>query len=108
MKKLALVMMLLFSALAWAGGKANPADCNINVRVSSSRLNDPGSLRLKVVIDGTKCELDGDINNPLVSGGYKARLAKDEHRPAYDSYQVYEFPFPDKKTRQYRLVGISE
>jgi hypothetical protein len=43
MKKLALVMMLLFSALAWAGGEANPADYNINVRVSSSRLNDRGS-----------------------------------------------------------------
>ena len=42
LKKLALVMMLLFSALAWAGGEANPADYNINVRVSSSRLSDRG------------------------------------------------------------------
>jgi hypothetical protein len=97
MKRLALVMMLLFSALAWAGGEANPADCNLNVRVSSSCLNDRGSLRLKVVIDGKKCELDGGINNPLVPGGYKARLAKDEHRPAYDSTKSTSFPFPTAK-----------
>jgi len=42
------------------------------------------------------------------SGDYKARLVKDEHKTAYDSYQIYEFLFPDKKTRQYHLVGITE
>ena len=44
----------------------------------------------------------------LVLGDYKAKLVKDEHRTTYDSYQVYEFLFPDGKTRKFQVVGQIE
>jgi hypothetical protein len=44
----------------------------------------------------------------LALGDYKAKLVKDEHESAYDSYQVYEFLLPDKKTRKFVVVGQSE
>lgn len=108
MKKIALVVLLLFSALTWAG-TSDPADYTINVHVNSVRLLEHGDLRLKVTIDGKKYELWGSpIGALLVPGDYKARLVKDKHPRAYDSYKVYEFLFPDNKTRNYRLVGIEQ
>ncbi len=59
MKKLALVIVLLCSALAWAGAEPNPADYNINVHVSLARVNGRGAIRLKAALDGKKCELEG-------------------------------------------------
>ncbi len=113
MKKMALVVLLLFSALAWAGGAApNPADYTINVHVSSARVNGGGAIRLKVTLDGKKCELEGlDVERSLlVPGDYKAKSVplkvKDVH--TYDVYGTYEFLFPDGKTRRYALVGIME
>jgi len=44
----------------------------------------------------------------LVPGDYKAKLVRDDHKNAYDSFQDYEFLFPDGKTREYFLVGITE
>ena len=64
---------------------------------------------LHVVIDGKKYELQSvfDMGGVLALGDYKAKLVKDEHRGS-DSLQVYEFLFPDKKTRQFRVVGLTE
>jgi hypothetical protein len=112
MKKMALVVLLLFSALAWAGAEPNPADYTINVHVSSARVNGRGLIRLKVVLDGKKYELEGiDAESSLlVPGDYKAKTialkVKDVH--TYDVYGAYEFLFSDKKTRRYGLVGITE
>jgi hypothetical protein len=112
MKKLAVVAVILFSALAWAGADPNPADYTINVHVSSARVNSRGFIRLKVVLDGKKYELEGlDAENSLLApGDYKAKTIalkiKDAH--TYDVYGAYEFLFPDKKTRRYQLVGITE
>lgn len=112
MKKLALVVLLLISALAWAGAVPNPADYNINVHVSSSRWNGHDPLRLKVVVEGKKYELQAtDLESPLLApGDYKAKnvavKVKDAH--AYDIYGAYEFLFPDMKTRTFRLIGIME
>lgn len=112
MKKVALVVLLLFSALAWAGAEPNPADYTLNVHVSSARVNGRGLIRLKVVFDGKKYELEGidGENSLLVPGDYKAKTidlkVKDLH--TYDVYGAYEFLFPDKKTRRYGLVGITE
>ncbi|MFZ0419636.1 MAG: hypothetical protein WAM04_16170 [Candidatus Sulfotelmatobacter sp.] len=116
MKNLAVVAVIpvaiLLSALAWAGAEPNPADYTINVHVSSARVNGRGLIRLKVVLDGKKCELEGidGESSLLTPGDYKARTiplkVKDVH--TYDVYGAYEFLFPDKKTRKYQLVGISE
>jgi hypothetical protein len=107
MKKMAFVVLLLLSALAWAGAEPNPADYTINVHVSSSRFNARGAVRLKVVIDGKKYELEGNTGL-LIPGDHKAKLTKDDHKTAYGLSQNYEFLFPDKKTRWYNLVGIME
>jgi hypothetical protein len=66
--------------------------------------------KLSVVIDGKKCELesDGVPNMLLALGDYKAKLVKDEHKVTYDSYQIYEFLFPDEKTRKFIVVGQME
>jgi hypothetical protein len=112
MKKLVFVTLLLCSAMAWAGQEPNPADYTINLHVSSSRVNSRGLIRLKVILDGKKCELEGiDAESSLlVPGDYKAKTVplkvKDVH--TYDVYGDYEFIFPDKKTRRYALVGITE
>jgi hypothetical protein len=112
MKKLAVVILLLFTALAWAGSAPNPADYTINIHVSSSRWNGHDPLRLKVLIDGKKYELQAtDFGSPLLApGDYKAKTVevkvKDAH--AYDVYGTYEFLFPDKKTRRFNLIGIME
>lgn len=112
MKEMAFAVLLLCSALAWAGSEPNPADYTINVHVSSSHVNSRGAIRLKVLLDGKKCELEGiDVENSLlIPGDYKARTlppkVKDVH--TYDVYGNYEIIFPDKKTRRYALVGITE
>ena len=46
----------------------------------------------------------------LAIGDYKAKTipvkVKDSH--TYDVYGIYEFIFPDIKTRRYNLIGIIE
>jgi hypothetical protein len=111
MKNLALAVLLLVSASAWAGTEPNAADYTINVHVNSSRLTDgDGSwIRLSVIMDGKKYELQGVPTRAMLApGDYKARRVKDEHKTTYDSLRVYEFLFPDMKTRQYYLVGVAE
>ncbi|MGA2200772.1 MAG: hypothetical protein ABSG40_02320 [Terriglobales bacterium] len=111
MKKITLTILLLISALAWAGGDPNPAEYTINVHVSSSRIDiERGFQVLNVLIDGKKYELGSElrISRLLALGDYKAKLVQDEHKTTYDSYQVYELLFSDKKTRKFLLVGQTE
>ena len=108
MKKTLAVVALLFSALAWARSAANPTDYNLNVHVSSSHIGEHNTLRLTVTVDGKKFELGSVGPTLLVPGDYKAKLTRDDHKNTYESYQVYEFLFPDGKTRKYYLVGITE
>ncbi len=112
MTKLTLAILLLLSAVAWAAG---PADYSINVHVSASRLVAEGQStarrqRLSVVINGRKYELESatPVNVLFGLGDYKAKLAKDEHKSAYDSSQTYEFLFPDNRTRKFDVVAESE
>ena len=108
MKKIALAILLLFSALSWAGTEPNPAEYTVNVHVRSSSIAS-GSLILDVVIDGKNYELSGYMGGMLLAlGDYKAKLVKDEHKTTYGFNQVYEFLFPDKKARQFVVVGQSE
>ena len=108
MKKTLAFVILLFSALAWARSAPNPTDYTLIVHVTSSRITDRGSLRLTVTIDGKKIELNGFGPILLLPGDYKAKLIRDAHKNTYDSFQDYEFLFPDGKTRKYFLVGITE
>jgi len=114
MKKIALAVLLSVSAFAWAGSSPNPAEYSVNVHVSRSRMvNDGRSIayvqKLNVVIDGKKYELEsGGPNTLLAVGDYKAKLVRDEHHGTYDSFQVYEFLFPDQKTRKFTVVGQTE
>jgi hypothetical protein len=101
--------VLLCPVLAWSGSNSNPADYTINVHVSASYVTETMKVELSVVIKAKKYQLRGNaINEVLALGDYKAKLLRDEHRTAYDSYQTYEFLFPDGKTRQYQVVGASE
>jgi hypothetical protein len=111
MKKFAIIVVLLCAAVAWAGKDPVPAEYNISVHVTSSHLTEGGVtyVRLSASIDEKKCELQGGgALSLLAPGDYKARLVKDEHKTSYESYRVYEFLFPDMKTRQYQLVAVSE
>lgn len=116
MTKLALTILLLLSTSTWAASP-NPADYTINVHVNTSRMKIEydGNIatvwqELNVLIGGKKYELRSDrsLRALLELGDYKARLVKDEHNSSYDSYQAYEFLFPDNKTRQFDVVGQSE
>lgn len=112
MKKIALALLLLCS-LAWAGPIPNPAEYTVNIHVSASRMVPEHGARfqgLNVVIDGKKYELESEYasNVLLALGDYKAKLVKDEHKVTYESYQVYEFLFPDQRTRKFIVVGQTE
>jgi len=114
-KKITLNILLMASALAWAGPDPNPAEYTINIHVSSSRLVAEGRSnaylqRLNVVIAGKRYELESGfpVNAMLEIGDYKAKLIRDEHHTKYDSLQVYEFLFHDKKTRKFEVVGQTE
>ena len=110
MKKITLTLLLLLSAFTLAGSNPNPADYTVNVHVSRSRNR--GGQRLNAVIDGKKHEFEvyggGGGAMLLALGDYKAKLVKDEHKGTYDSLQIYEFLFPDQKTRKFLVVGLTE
>ena len=115
MRKLVLFALLLVAALASAPlGSATPASdqYSIAIHVSSSYLisaNGHTTQMLDVTIDGKKYRLAADFNgNLLALGDYKAKLTKDDHRTPYESDQVYEFQFPDNKTRKFFVYGQFE
>ena len=72
--------------------------------------------KLTVVTDGKKYELAAPTCTNLedkvellsVLGDYKAKLVRNEHKTTYESTQVYEFLFPNKKTRKLKLGGQIE
>lgn len=108
MKYIVLTCVLMLSASAWAGANPNPAEYTINVHVSKSRMillgtSNAHQQKLDVVIDGKKYELESVAypNTLLGIGDYKAKLVKDEHVGGYDSFRVYEFLFPNNKTRRF-------
>ena len=113
-KKIALAILLSLSAFACAKENPNPSDYTINIHVSASEMLTAigsGSLqKLTVVIDGKKYELEGTAGGQflLALGDYKAKIVTDEHRGAYDLLRVYEFLFPDQKTRKFAVVGVTE
>ncbi len=117
MKKLEFVFFgLLLSAISWGASDQDPYSVNVHV-VSSHWVVWPGSSAaqaLNTVIDGKKYELEAPASpnlfdaNLLAPGDYKAKLVRDVHKTTYESSQTYEFLFPDKKTRKFTVVGLSE
>jgi len=107
MNRAALFVLLLLAALAPAAPA--PEVYSLDVHVISSYFPPfPENQHLNVIIDGKKYELRGPQDGLLALGDYKAKLVKDEHKTSYESAQVYEFLFPDKKTREFKVVGQSE
>jgi hypothetical protein len=99
MRKIALAILLFLSAHAWATDNPNSAEYAVTIHVSSSNIAVGGRQELL-------CECATGMI--LALGDYKAKLFKDEHKTAYDSVQVYEILFADKKTRRFEVVGQTE
>jgi len=106
-----LVVLFLCSFLS----AADPPDYNLNVHVSSSRMvmergGGAHFQKLKAVIDGKQYELESTAspNALLLPGDYKARIVKDHHSSEADVWRIYEFQLPDKKPRQFLMIGVFE
>ena len=111
MKQIAFAVLLFsFSSSAIAGPSHNPAEYTITVHVVASRIVTHNAYfqQLSAVIDGKNYELESRISQfgHLVTGDYKAKLVDDRHKPQYDVWQVYEFLFPDDKTRQFIVMEM--
>jgi hypothetical protein len=108
-KKIMFALLLSLSAFAWAKENPKPTDYTIDVHVSKSFIGTHGEQTVNVIIDGKKYELSATGDQWLLAlGDYKARLANDEHAGTYKSIRIYEFLFPDEKTRKFRVVGQTE
>src|SRR5271157_5855478 len=102
MKRAALVVLLLLGTLGTlatlAPAAPAPDEYLITVHVTSSYYQGGVYGRqqeLNVVIAGRKYSLAGSTTASLLAlGDYKAKLVKDEHKTAYESYQEYELLFP--------------
>jgi len=73
-----------------------------------SKRRSPGTAG--AIIDGKKYELQSylGVGDLLALGDYKAKLIQNDQKTTYDSYQAYEFLFPDKKTRRFDVIGQIE
>lgn len=120
LKKVSLffVLIVFTTAFCWEAAAApKPDEYSITVHVSSSQLVvKPAPFRgnytvqiLRVVIR-KKYELEGGEGRGrlLALGDYKAKLAEDEHKTTYYSFQIYELLLPDQTTRKFTVVGQSE
>ena len=116
MKQAVLFVLLAVSIFVWAA--PNPDEHPINVHVISSYFVASTGMfeksvtvqKLSVLIDGKKYELSALATKAglLTPGDYKAKLVRDEHMTAYESYQAYELVFPDKNIRKFFVTGQTE
>ena len=109
------MLVPLWVLACWAGEAPSPTEYSTNVHVVSSQMVLEGNSvthhqHLRAVIGGKKYELESiEASNALLTlGDYKAALVKDDHKRAYDSWQVYEILFPDNRTRRFLVVGHEE
>jgi hypothetical protein len=109
-------LVLFLPCLLWSASPSRQPEYNITVHVTASRSvkhsdSAPRYQYLNVTIDGKKYELESilGVRGLLNLGDYRARLSTDDHDTnGHDSHQVYEFQFPDKRTREVLVVGESE
>ena len=120
------VFLILLSSVAVIAqeAKPNPDDYTVDVHVRSSRLVDSCSRvsngtsvcvwvhELKVEIDGKNYDLHSETlkwyAGILRTGGYKARVLKQDAKRSYEYNRTYELLFPDGRTRKYMVDGESE
>jgi len=115
------LLFLLLGSFHWA--KAQSDEYPVNVHVSSSHWGmEPGIDRpqavqkIDVVIDSKKYELQAEALfanfqhgvTLLKPGDYKAKLVTNVHKTECESSQAYELLFPDKKTKKFFVIGMSE
>lgn len=116
MKHRSWTLVLFLPCLLWTASPAKPPEYNITVHVAASRTvkhseSSPRYQYLNVTIDGKKYELESvlGVRGLLNLGDYRARLSTDNHdNNGHDSHLVYEFQFPDKRTREFLVVGQLE
>jgi len=109
------VACLLFCSSMWTFAAVSP-EYNLDVHVNVSRmvLHGDSTLHyqyLSATIDGKKYELEsiGSYQSLLKLADYKARVVSDDRgKGEYESWRVYEFQFPDGKTRKFLVVGQLE
>jgi hypothetical protein len=103
MRSIPLAVLLLLSALAWAGTTPNPAEYTVNVHVGASYMVSERAFNLYVqkldaVIDGKKYELESEA-----SGWYwhlattKRRSLKMSTREPMILFKSTSFCFPTKR-----------
>jgi len=114
MKKHLLLFALLLCAMsAFAAKKPDPADYNVTVHVTASRVD--GCIReLDAVIGGVNYQLSAACAKIPISvgvlklGDYKAKLVKDDRSSAFFIMQAYEILFPDGTKKKFDVVGVSQ
>lgn len=114
MKRMPLLVLLL---LATAGSEAQKTDgYSVTVHVTAAhsilvpdRVAPFKVQQLDATIAGKKFQLSATSNGSLLAlGDYNAKLVQDDHKVPYESLQIYEFQFPDKKTVRFTVTGQSE
>jgi len=110
MKKLAIALLLMSSAAAFAEKKPNPADYTITVHVIGS-ANRSQIQHLEVIINGQTMELSSvfGYGGLLALGDYKAKFIdmSPKTHATYDYWNRYEIYFPsDGAVRDYDEIAI--
>jgi len=114
MKKVLLLAVLLLPTLYARAQNTSGYAVIVHVSASSTVLvphpTGPSlQQELKVTIDGKKYDLSAPSDGSLLAlGDYKAKLVQDNHKTRYESFQIYEFQFPDKKTVRFTVIGQRE
>jgi hypothetical protein len=117
MKSLALALLLIAPATAFAATKPNPADFTVTIHVTSSasEFRYDGTLVeflqiLETTIDGQPFQLTGNSAGVLALGDYKARISTTVHGPhnpnSYDIYKGYDLLMPDGTARTYSVTRL--
>jgi hypothetical protein len=116
MKKLAVALLFLSTAMCWAAKPVNPAGYPVKIRIMSSHLQElNGPLIVNALIGDKHYELMSltplildHTAAVLVPGDYFAKvLPRKETKPYLDVTQ-YEMLFPDGTTAIFNVTGRPE
>ncbi len=113
MKKMALIFLLLPTALLAASDKPELTDFPVKVQVVFSRsVLRVSDQQIEAMIDGERVELTGYSQGFLALGDYPARISVKVHGPkkpnSYDIYKGYDFLMPDGKVRTYTVTAVGQ
>ena len=99
------------------GKKADPADFTVPVHVQASHMiflsragtGSVPSLRLEVLIEGKKYELERNFTSFLLNpGDYKARISQDKAKLPEELDREYNLLMSDGTFEIFQVVGESE